>query len=76
LTHVFDDGASPSHDLPESLSGGVDLIDYDDDARLDLMTASGHLNDYRPDVPYAMPVPLLLGWPGARHRFRSAGPGA
>src|SRR5262249_52398500 len=26
--------------------------------------ANGHLNDYRPDIPYAMPVQLLLGRPG------------
>ena len=30
------------------------------------MTANGHVNDYRPEVPYAMPVQLLLGGPGGR----------
>ena len=30
------------------------------------MTANGHVNDYRPEVPYAMPRQLLLGGPGGR----------
>jgi enediyne biosynthesis protein E4 len=53
--------AAPSRDL---LGFGAAFLDADDDGRLDLMTANGHLNDYRPDVPYTMPVQLLLGRPG------------
>ena len=46
------------------LGFGVALIDADNDGRLDLLSANGHVNDFRPDVPYAMPPQLLLGRPG------------
>jgi hypothetical protein len=48
------------------LGFGIAFLDVDDDGRLDLLTANGHLNDYRPEVPYAMPVQLLHGGPGGR----------
>ena len=55
--------AVPSRDR---LGFGVAFVDVNNDGRLDLMTANGHLNDYRPEVPYAMPVQLLLGGPEGR----------
>ncbi len=46
------------------LGFGISFLDVNNDGRLDLMTANGHVNDYRPEVPYAMPVQLLIGGPG------------
>jgi tetratricopeptide (TPR) repeat protein len=43
------------------LGFGVALFDCDDDGRLDLATANGHVNDLRPNFPYAMPAQLLAG---------------
>jgi enediyne biosynthesis protein E4 len=53
--------AAPSRDR---LGFGIAFVDVNNDGRLDLMTANGHVNDYRPKVPYAMPVQLLIGGPG------------
>jgi hypothetical protein len=46
------------------LGFGVALVDADNDGRLDLLSANGHVNDFRPAAPYAMPAQLLLGRPG------------
>jgi thioredoxin-like negative regulator of GroEL len=43
------------------LGFGIAFLDVDDDGRLDLATANGHVNDYRPGTPYAMPAQLLKG---------------
>jgi tetratricopeptide (TPR) repeat protein len=43
------------------LGFGTSFLDYDDDGRLDLVTANGHVNDNRPYYPYAMPAQLLAG---------------
>ena len=43
------------------LGFGAAFLDANNDGRLDLATANGHVNDYRPAVPYAMPAQLLLG---------------
>ena len=43
------------------LGFGVDLLDADNDGRLDLATANGHVNDERPDYPYKMPAQLMMG---------------
>lgn len=43
------------------LGFGISPLDFDNDGRMDLATANGHVNDYRPNVPYAMPVQLLAG---------------
>ena len=48
------------------LGFGVALLDLDDDGRLDLLSANGHVNDYRPEIPYPMPLLLMLGGPGGR----------
>ncbi|WP_165227964.1 FG-GAP-like repeat-containing protein [Aquisphaera insulae] len=43
------------------LGFGAAFLDADDDGLLDLATANGHVNDERPQVPYAMPARLYLG---------------
>jgi len=58
------------------LGFGVSFLDADNDGRLDLATANGHVNDYRPRVPYAMPAQLLRGLSGGRLTDVSATAGA
>ncbi len=55
--------AGPSHYL---LGFGIVLFDANDDGRPDLATANGHVNDERPDSPYAMPALLMVGGEGGR----------
>ena len=43
------------------LGFGVSFLDFNNDGLLDLATANGHVNDFRPHVPYAMPALLLEG---------------
>jgi tetratricopeptide (TPR) repeat protein len=50
--------AAPSRFL---LGFGITLFDADNDGWLDLATANGHVNDDRPDYPYAMPALLMMG---------------
>jgi len=50
--------AAPSRFL---LGFGIVLLDANNDGRLDLATANGHVNDDRPDYPYQMPASLFLG---------------
>jgi hypothetical protein len=50
--------AAPSRFL---LGFGIALFDADNDGWLDLATANGHVNDDRPDYPYAMPAQLMMG---------------
>jgi len=57
------------------LGFGVALFDANNDGRLDLATANGHVNDERPAVPYAMNAQLLLGGPGGRFTDASAAAG-
>jgi hypothetical protein len=42
------------------LGFGVALFDADNDGRLDLASANGHVNDLRPNYPYKMPAQLLV----------------
>jgi tetratricopeptide (TPR) repeat protein len=42
------------------LGFGVALFDADNNGRLDLASANGHVNDLRPNYPYKMPAQLLL----------------
>lgn len=44
-----------------SLGFGIAFADFNADGRLDLAIANGHVNDSRPNVPYAMPAQLLAG---------------
>ena len=56
---VLDNGASPSHQLPEMFCGGVGLIDYDGDGFLDVYLDPGRTlparrrpsDERRPAVP-------------------------
>ena len=43
------------------LGFGVAFLDANDDGRLDLVSANGHVNDLRPNYPYLMPAQLLVG---------------
>ena len=47
------------------LGFGVAFLDVNDDGRLDLATANGHVDDFRPAEPYGMPAQLLVGTPAA-----------
>ena len=48
------------------LGFGAVFLDVDNDGRLDLATANGHIHDLRPDTPYPMPAQLLTGGPDGR----------
>jgi tetratricopeptide (TPR) repeat protein len=43
------------------LGFGIVCLDADNDGWLDLATANGHVNDYRPTFPFAMPAQILQG---------------
>ena len=43
------------------LGFGLSFLDADNDGRLDLVQANGHVNDYRPAKAYGMPSQLFLG---------------
>ncbi len=43
------------------LGFGLAALDANNDGRLDLAQANGHVEDYRPTIPYAMPAQLFLG---------------
>jgi hypothetical protein len=43
------------------LGFGATVLDYDNDGHPDLATANGHVNDFRPLYPYAMPAQLFAG---------------
>jgi hypothetical protein len=55
--------AAPTRSL---LGFGIAFFDANNDGRLDLATANGHVNDVRPNGPYAMPAQLLLGGASGR----------
>jgi enediyne biosynthesis protein E4 len=43
------------------LGWGIAFADLDNDGRLDVLTANGHIYDGRPQIPFTMSVQLLLG---------------
>ena len=45
----------------QMLGFGLVALDANNDGRLDLAEANGHVNDLRPSVPFAMPAQLFLG---------------
>jgi hypothetical protein len=55
------------------LGFGVALFDFDNDGRLDMASANGHVNDLRPNYPYRMPAQLLRNVDG---RLRDVSPHA
>ena len=64
LRHVRrpDGRGRPGRAHPGSCSGfGIALFDANNDGRLDLAIANGHVNDDRPDYPYQMPALLMMG---------------
>ena len=65
--------SSPSRYL---LGFGIAMFDANDDGRLDLATANGHVVDDRPNAPLEMPCQLLLNGPDGRlvDASREAGP--
>ncbi|WP_165251000.1 FG-GAP-like repeat-containing protein [Paludisphaera soli] len=58
------------------LGFGLSALDADNDGRLDLAQANGHVNDYSPATRYAMPAQLFLGDGRGRLRDVSARAGA
>jgi thioredoxin-like negative regulator of GroEL len=43
------------------LGFGTAFLDVDNDGHLDIAIANGHVDDFRPEIAYAMPAQLLLG---------------
>jgi hypothetical protein len=43
------------------LGFGTAFLDVNNDGHLDVAIANGHIEDYRPEIPYAMPAQLLVG---------------
>jgi enediyne biosynthesis protein E4 len=61
--------AAPSRYL---LGFGVAFLDADNDGRLDVMTANGHVFDGRPQYPWMMPVQFLRNVGEGRAKFIDA----
>ena len=49
-----------------TLGFGISLLDANNDGRLDLLIANGHVHDGRPKFPWMMPMQFLAGRPGGR----------
>jgi tetratricopeptide (TPR) repeat protein len=48
------------------LGFGIAFVDANNDGRLDLATANGHVDDFQPALPYKMRAQLLIGVPEGR----------
>jgi tetratricopeptide (TPR) repeat protein len=48
------------------LGFGTAFVDVDNDGHLDVVIANGHVDDFRPEIPYAMPAQLLMGGEGGQ----------
>jgi enediyne biosynthesis protein E4 len=64
--------ATPTRNL---LGFGLAFLDANNDGRLDLISANGHVSDYPPAFPWKMPIQLLTGGAGGRLTDASAGAG-
>ena len=53
LHFTFENGRSPSRQLPETMSGGVALLDYDGDGWLDAYAIQGGAFPFSSDAPHA-----------------------
>jgi enediyne biosynthesis protein E4 len=53
------------------LGFGISFLDANNDGRLDLVQANGHVDDFRPESAYAMPMQLFLG--GSNGRLKDVG---
>ncbi|MHB1560975.1 MAG: tetratricopeptide repeat protein, partial [Isosphaeraceae bacterium] len=52
LIFGFENGATRAHQLPETMSGGVGLLDYDGDGRLDIYAVQGGPFPPQPAAPF------------------------
>ncbi len=67
--HNFGNGLFANHTAAIGLAAptrhvlgfGIAFFDANNDGRLDLAQTNGHVIDYRPTIPYAMPSQLFLG---------------
>ncbi len=50
------------------LGFGTAFVDVNNDGHLDVAIANGHVDDFRPEIPYAMAAQLLVGSEGKTHR--------
>ena len=64
--------AAPTRNL---LGFGIAFLDADNDGRLDLISANGHVSNYEPVFPRKMPIQLLMGGPDGRLTDVSAAAG-
>jgi thioredoxin-like negative regulator of GroEL len=48
------------------LGFGTAFLDVDNDAHLDIAIANGHVDDFSPEIAYAMPAQLLVGGEGGQ----------
>jgi hypothetical protein len=74
LYHNHGGGIFSDRSIPSGLAAatrymlgfGLIALDANNDGRLDLAQVNGHINDYRPATPYAMPPQLFLGAEGGK----------
>ena len=64
--------ATPTRNL---LGFGLAFLDANNDGRIDLISANGHVSDYPPVFPWKMPIQLLTGGTDGRLTDASAGAG-
>ena len=48
------------------LGFGIAFLDVDNDGHLDIAIANGHVDDFRPEIPYAMAAQLFVGSEGGK----------